>query len=143
MSYLLDTNVVTELRKSQHRADPAVRSWVAARRPSDLYLSVITVLEIELGIARLKRRDPAQADRLHTWLDDDVLDVFAGRVLPVDVAVARCAARLHVPDPRPERDALLAATASVHGLCVVTRNVADFAMTGVAVIDPWSHGGSR
>lgn len=138
MSYLLDTNVISELRKPALRADRAVRSWVAARRPSDLYLSVVTVLEIEVGIVRLRRRDARQADRLQAWLEDDVLDVFAGRVIPVDIAVARRTARLHVPDPRPERDALIGATAVVHGLTVVTRNVADFATMGVAMIDPWS-----
>lgn len=138
MSYLLDTNVISELRKSERRADRAVRSWVAARLPSDLHLSTITILEIELGIARLGRRDPAQADRLQTWLEDDLLKVFGGRTLSVDVPVARRAARLHVPDPRPEREALIAATAIVHGLTVVTRNVADFEPMGVAVIDPWS-----
>lgn len=143
MSYLLDTNVVSELRKSQSRADQAVRSWVAARVSTDLHLSVVTILEIELGIARLSRRSPAQADRLQTWLEDDVLEVFGGRILPVDVLVARRAARLHVPDPRPERDALIAATAVVHGLTVVTRNVADCEPMGVAVIDPWSHNVSR
>lgn len=138
MSYLLDTNVISELRKPALRADRAVRSWVAARRPSDLYLSVVTVLEIEVGIVRLRRRDARQADRLQAWLEDDLLHVFAGRVIPVDIAVARRTARLHVPDPRPERDALIGATAVVHGLTVVTRNVADFATMGVAMIDPWS-----
>jgi hypothetical protein len=138
VSYLLDTNVISELRKPEHRADPAVRSWAAARLPSHLHLSAITVLEIELGIGRLRRRDAVQADRLQTWLEDDLLAVFAGRILAVDVPVARRAARLHVPDPRPERDALIAATAIVHGLTMVTRNVADFEPMGVAVIDPWS-----
>lgn len=138
MSYLLDTNVISELRKPGHRVDRAVRSWVAARKPSDLYLSAITVLEIEVGIVRLRRRDARPADRLQAWLEDDVLHVFAGRVIPVDVAVARRAAQLHLPDPRPERDALIGATAIVHGLTVVTRNVADFETMGVAMIDPWT-----
>lgn len=137
MSYLLDTNVVSELRKPARRADSRVRSWVASRRPSDLYLSVITVLEVELGIARLDRQDHAQARRLQSWLDGQLLSAFTGRVLPIDLAAARRAAHLHVPDPRPERDALIAATAAVHGLTVVTRNVKDFAPLEVAVVNPW------
>lgn len=137
MSHLLDTNVISELRKPQQRADPGVRRWVDARRTTDLFLSAITVLEVEVGIGRLARRDRAQAARLQTWLDDELLDVFAGRILAVDVPVARRAARLHVPDPRPERDALIAATAAVHGLTVVTRNLKDFEPLDVAVINPW------
>ncbi len=137
MSYLLDTNVVSELRKPERRANSGVRAWVAARAVSDLYLSAITVLEVEVGIARLARRDPAQAERLQTWLDDELLDAFARRVLAVDVPVARCAGRLHLPDPRPERDALIAATATVHGLTLVTRNVKDFGSLDVAVVNPW------
>lgn len=138
MSYLLDTNVVSELRKSERRASPAVRSWVTSRTPSDLYLCVITILELEIGIARLSRRDPVQSNRLKTWLNDDVLGAFAGRILPIDMPVARRAAQLHVPDPRPERDALIAATAIAHGLSVVTRNVKDFDGLGVDVINPWT-----
>jgi len=141
VSYLLDTNVISELRKSERRATPAVRAWVSSRAPSDLHLSAITVLEIEVGIGRLSRRDQTQAGRLRTWLEDDVLKVFAGRVLSIDVPVARQAARLQVPNPRPERDALIAATAVVHDLTVVTRNVADFEPMGVAVVDPWSENG--
>lgn len=107
--------------------------------PADLCLSVITVLEVELGIARLAKRDSAQAQRLHVWFEDDLLSVFDGRILPVDVAVARRAARLHVPDPWPKRDALIAATGISHGLTVVTRNVADFEPMGAPVLDPWGH----
>lgn len=140
MSHLLDTNVISELRKPKRKADDGVRAWVGARAPSDLYLSAITVLEVEVGIGRLARRDPVQAGRLQTWLDEELLDAFAGRVLPVDVPVARRAARLHVPDPRPERDALIAATAAVHGLAVVTRNAKDFESLDVAVINPWGDG---
>lgn len=138
MSHLLDTNVISELRKSPRRADSRVRAWVAGRVPSDLYLSVITVLEVEVGIGRIVRRDALQGERLQAWLDDELLDAFAGRILPVDVPVARRAARLHVPDPRPERDALIAATAAVHGLTVATRNVKDFAALDVPILDPWS-----
>lgn len=140
MSYLLDTNVISELRKSERRADASVRAWVAGRATSDLYVSVITLLEVEVGIGRLTRRDSVQAERLQRWFDEELLDAFAGRVLPVDVSVARRAARLHVPDPRPERDALIAATAAVHGFAVVTRNVKDFETLDVAVINPWDNG---
>lgn len=138
MSYLLDTNVISELRKPASRADQAVRSWVGAREISELYLSAITILEIEVGIARLSRKDHRQSARLRVWLEDEVLDLFSGRILPVGVPEVRRAAWLHVPDPRPERDALIGATAVVHDLTVVTRNVADFEPMGVAVINPFS-----
>ncbi|WP_068400101.1 type II toxin-antitoxin system VapC family toxin [Kribbia dieselivorans] len=137
MSYLLDTNVISELRKPAHRASSAVRAWVAARTPSDLHLSVMTILEVEVGIGRLGRRDTLQADRLRTWLEDDLMGSFHGRILAIDLPVARRAAQLHVPDPRPERDALIAATAMTHGLTVVTRNVKDFDAFGLAIINPW------
>ena len=139
MSYLLDTNVVSELRKPRARADRAVRAWVGAREASDLYLSAVTILELEVGIARLSRRDAAQAARLTLWLEDEVLDVFSGRIMAIGVAEVRRAAWLHVPDPRPERDALIAATAAVHGLTIVTRNVSDFIPMGVPLINPWSY----
>lgn len=138
MTYLLDTNVLSELRKSASSADHSVRAWVASRRPSELYLSVVTIMEIDLGIGRVERRDSAQGKRLRSWLEDTVLDAFSGRILAVDLAVARRAARLHVPDPRPERDAMIAATADEHGMTVVTRNVKDFAPMGVAVVNPWA-----
>lgn len=142
MSYLLDTNVISELRKPESRANADVRAWAADRAPSDLHLSVVTIMEIEIGIARLARRDARQAARLQSWLDDDLLPVFSGRILPMDLAVARRAARMHVPDPRPERDALIAATAAVHGLTVVTRNGKDFESLGSAIVDPWLPHGS-
>ncbi|BDT89648.1 type II toxin-antitoxin system VapC family toxin [Nocardia cyriacigeorgica] len=138
MTYLLDTNVISELRKSSRVANPSVRAWVAARRPSELYLSVITVMEIEIGIGRVERRDSVQGKRLRSWLEDEVLDVFAGRILDLDLASARRAAQSHVPDPRPERDTMIAATASEHGMTVVTRNTKDFSQLGVPTIDPWT-----
>jgi predicted nucleic acid-binding protein len=134
--YLLDTNVVSELRKN-HRAAPSVMRWARPIPASSLYLSSITVLELETGILRLERHDSAQSKLLRTWLEHHVLPAFAGRILPIDAAVASKCARLHVPDPRSEYDALIAATALVHGMTVVTRNTADFAGSGVAVINPW------
>ncbi|MEA2755912.1 MAG: toxin FitB, partial [Aliidongia sp.] len=102
-----------------------------------LHLSAITILELELGILQMERRDPRQAALLRTWLETRVLPEFDGRIIPVDTIVARRCARLDVPDPRAERGALIAATALVHGMIVVTRNLADFAPTGVPLLNPW------
>ncbi len=136
--FVLDTNVVSELRKAKSgKADANVITWAAAQQPAGLYLSAISILEIELGILQVERRDAAQAALLHTWLKQHVLPAFAERILPVDTAIAQRCARLHVPDPRSERDALIAATALVHGMTVVTRNVADFARMEVALLNPW------
>ena len=107
--------------------------------PGGLFLSAITILELETGALLVERRDPAQGAILRAWLDGHVLPAFAGRVLAVDTAVAQRCARLHVPDPRADRDALIAATALVHGMTVVTRNVADFEPTGVPTLNPWNH----
>jgi predicted nucleic acid-binding protein len=136
--YVLDTNVVSELRKAKGgKADRHVTAWAGSVPPAALFLSVITILELELGVLLAERRDPPQGAVLRAWLDDRVLPAFADRVLPIDVGVARRCARLHVPDPQSDRDALIAATALLHGMAVVTRNTADFATTGVAVINPW------
>lgn len=137
MNYLLDTNVVSELRKRGDRVEATVKAWVAAQPPMNLYLSVITVLELELGAARLRRKDELQARRIDGWIRDAVLPAFDKRILPIDVPVARRAAVLHIPDPRPERDALIAATASVNDLTLVTRNVRDFESAGIPVFNPW------
>lgn len=134
--YLLDTNVLSEFRRP--RPDLGVIEWMRAQRPGDLYLSVITVMEHEIGFRRIERRDEAQARRLQQWLEDSVLAGFESRILPIDLAVARCCAASHVPDPAPERDALIAATALVHGLTVVTRNERDFRRFGVSVMNPFS-----
>jgi len=138
VTYLLDTNVISELRKSGDRADPKVRAWARAQRTSELWLSVITIMEVEIGVARVEKRDGRQGTTLRRWLERDLLPAFEGRLLPIDLAIARRAAALHVPDPRPERDVLIAATASERGLIVVTRNVSDFASLDVDLFDPWS-----
>ncbi|MGH7189007.1 MAG: type II toxin-antitoxin system VapC family toxin [Acetobacteraceae bacterium] len=139
--FLLDTNVVSELRKVRSgRADRNVAAWMRHVRSASLYLSVIVVHELEVGTLLAERRDPSQGTLLRAWLDEHVLAVFAERILPVDTDVARRSAALHVPDPRPFRDALIAATALLSGMTVVTRNVVDFAGTGVVTINPWITG---
>ena len=136
---LLDTNVVSELRKiGTRRIDAKVAKWAASAGAGGFFISVITLMELETGVRLVERRDTKQGAMLRSWLDDKVLPGFAGRILPVDEAVAlRCAA-LHVPDPRPERDALIAATSLVHGMTLVTRNVADFEPMGVPLFNPWA-----
>ena len=136
--YLLDTNVVSELRKAgAGKADRQVTAWATGVPPSVLFLSAITILELEIGVLRIERRDAAHGALLRGWLASHVLPAFADRILPIDTAVAQRCARLHVPAPRADRDALIAATALVHGLTVVTRNVADFEPTGVPLLNPW------
>ncbi|WP_158933338.1 type II toxin-antitoxin system VapC family toxin [Acidisphaera sp. S103] len=136
--FLLDTNVISELRKAgDGKADTNVVTWLSSVDATTCYLSAITLMEIELGILRIERRDPVQGARLRAWMDQHILPEFADRTLPVDTAVALRCAPLHVPDPRPKRDAFIAATALAHGMTVVTRNVADFAPTGVPLLNPW------
>ena len=139
MTYLIDTNVWSELR-NRGRADDKVRRWAEAANPADFYLSVVTVFELERGVLLIERRDPQQGSRLRGWLERHVLQPFETRILPIDTAIARKCAALHVPDPRPERDALIAATALTHGLTVVTRNVSDFELMEVALLNPWAFG---
>lgn len=137
--FILDTNVVSELRKAKSgKADAGVVSWAASVQLGGLFISAITILELETGVLQVERRDPAQGAILRTWLDGHVLPTFSGRVLAVDAVVAQCCAKLHVPDPRSERDALIAATALVHGMTVVTRNVCDFEPMDVRLLNPWS-----
>ena len=137
--YLLDTNVISELRKAgDGRADAKVVAWLNSVDTATLYVSAVTVMELELGVLRIERRDPDQGALLRAWLDHRVLPEFAGRTLPVDKAVALRCAPLHVPNPRSERDAFIAATALSHGMTIATRNVADFAPTGVRLINPWT-----
>ena len=136
--FILDTNVVSELRKiGSGRADLQVARWAESVSIDIMHLSAMTVLELETGVLQLERKDPRQATMLRRWLDTVVLQEFGSRILPVDTIIAQRCARLHVPDPRPRRDALIAATALVHGLTVVTRNVQDFEGTEVIVLNPW------
>lgn len=134
--YLLDTNVVSALRRPE-KADPALRQWAESVPLALFYLSVITILEIETGAGLIARRDKIQGEILRRWIDDRILPSFDGRILAIDTATARQCARLHIPDPRPDRDALIAATALVHGLTVATRNDADFAPMRVPLLNPW------
>ncbi|SDQ13854.1 hypothetical protein SAMN04515695_0125 [Pseudovibrio sp. Tun.PSC04-5.I4] len=135
---LLDTNVVSELRKVEAgKADANLVAWCKTVAADDLYISAITVMELEMGILRLERKDTVQGEILRSWFGQKVLPEFCDRVLPIDVRVAQCCAQLHVPDPKSERDALIAATALVHGMQLVTRNVLDFAQTGVMLVNPW------
>jgi len=139
--YLLDTNVISELRKAgDGRADANVIQWFASVDAASFYVSVVTLMELEIGILRIERRDAAQGARLRTWMDARVLPEFSGRTLPIDTAVALRCARLHVPDPRSERDALIAATAIEHGMTLVTRNLADFEATGAQLLNPFRFG---
>ncbi|MGX4773490.1 PIN domain-containing protein [Bradyrhizobium guangdongense] len=134
--FLLDTNVISELRRPD-KADGNVVAWANASPATNFFISVISVLEIELGARLIRRKDAAHGAILRKWIDAQVLVRFEGRILAIDMAVAQRCAQLHVPNPRAERDALIAATALVHGLTVVTRNVEDFEPTGVPLLNPW------
>jgi len=134
--FVLDTNVVSELRRAE-KGDPRVFAWASSHREADFFLSAITILEIELGARLLERKDKTRGAILHAWIDRYVLPEFEGRILPIDVAVAMRCASLHVPTPMASNDALIAATALVHGMAVATRNEVDFARTGVMVVNPW------
>jgi predicted nucleic acid-binding protein len=156
---LLDTNVISELRKTANgRADPAVAAWAARQDPESTFISAVTVFEIEQGVLRMERRDRRQGAALRRWFEARVLPGFDGRILPFDTEVARRCAALHVPDPKPERDdeqvatspgggcavwgtahlVMIAATALVHGLTLATRNLADFRDMGAKLVDPWT-----
>lgn len=136
--FVLDTDVVSELRKVEAgKGDRKVAAWSAQVTARETFLAAITIHELELGIELLERKDKRQGAILRAWMDTRVLPEFDGRILPVDVAVALRCAKLHVPNPRPMRDALIAATALVHRMTVVTRNVRDFEPMGVEVLNPW------
>jgi len=136
--FILDTNVVSDLREVRlGKADPNVAQWADSVDAAELFVSAITIHELEIGVLLAERRDPAQGAVFRAWLNSHVLPAFAGCILPVDTAVAQRSARLHVPNPQPLRDGLIAATGLVHGMTVVTRNLADFLASGVALLNPW------
>lgn len=136
--YLLDTNVISELRKAKHnKADPNVIAWASRQNTAALYISVITVLELEQGILKLERHDQAQGQLLRQWLEQQVLTSFEHRILSLDTPAARQCAALHVPNPVSYRDAMIAAIALSNQLTVVSRNTDDFVATGVAFVNPW------
>ena len=134
--FLLDTNVVSELRKAT-RSDAGVRRWMAAHVTDELWLSVLVIGELRRGVELIRRRDPVAAASLETWLDG-LLDQYADRILPLTTRVAERWARITVPDPVPIIDGLLAATAIEHGLILVTRNAGDVASTGVTSLNPFT-----
>lgn len=136
--YILDTNVISELRKAHSgKADTSVIVWANSVHASTLFASVISLMELELGILSLGRKDQAQAAMLRKWFEGAVLPEFSKRTLSVDTQVALLCAKLHVPDKRSERDALIAATAIAHSMTVVTRNTSDFQQTGASLLNPW------
>lgn len=136
MSYLLDTNVISELRKGE-RAEPSVSSWFGGVADQEIYLSVLTIGEIRRGIESVRRRDPDSAATLDSWLSR-LTETHRDRILQVDRTIAEEWGRMNVPDPLPVVDGLLAATARVVGLMLVTRNVADVKATGVELLDPFN-----
>jgi toxin FitB len=135
---LLDTNVVSELRKTnQPHVNSNVVRWSRSYAAIDFCISVMTLMEIEIGVLRLERRDPAQGSSLRGWFESQVLKGFEGRILDIDARIVRKASGFHVPDPKPDRDAFIGATAGAHSLALATRNIRDFAAMGIDLINPW------
>jgi toxin FitB len=135
VSFLLDTNVVSEVRKNT--PDPGVAAWFASVPADELFLSVLVVGEIRQGIERLARRDQAQADIFEQWLSR-LIDSYGDRIVPITVGVAEAWGRLNAPDPVPAVDGLMAATALAHGWTLVTRSVGDVTSTGVRILNPFA-----
>ncbi|MDR0626941.1 MAG: type II toxin-antitoxin system VapC family toxin [Bifidobacteriaceae bacterium] len=137
MSFLLDTNVISELRKPDGRRNPGVTAWAESVCPTELFLSVISISELATWVGLTQRRDAAAGEHLAQWFDR-IRQTYAARTLDIDPPVAIIAGQLHVPDPRDYRDAFIAATAIEHQLTVATRNTADFIQTGVPTLNPFS-----
>jgi predicted nucleic acid-binding protein len=134
--FLLDTDVLSELRRPD-KANRGLIAWAKSTVPAELFISAITLFEIELGAAQAARKDAVKGKVLRTWIETQVMPAFRGRIIAVDAVVAQRCATLHVPDPRPQRDSLIAATALVHRMTVITRNVRDFEPMGVHLLNPW------
>jgi toxin FitB len=137
LSYLLDTNVISELRRGE-RADQNVKAWFSELADEEIFLSVLTMGEVRRGVENVRRRDPKAAAALDSWLAR-LGEAHRDRILPVDRAIAEEWGRMNVPDPLPVVDGLLAATAKVIGLTFATRNVADVEDSGVELLDPFSN----
>ena len=135
MSFLLDTNVISELRKGA-RAHEGVRRWFESLEPEEIFLSVVVTGEIRRGIEAIRRRDPRAAVTLDRWLKR-VVSSYESRILPIDALVADAWGRLNVPDPLPVVDGLMATTAKVHNLTLATRNIRDVERTGVSIVNPF------
>lgn len=136
--YLLDTNVVSEFRKlGSSQINANVKDWAEETDPELMFLSAISILELEIGVLQIERRDKKQGQVLRKWLSKHVLPTFSQRVLALDLAVAQRCASLHVPNPKSERDAMIAATAIEHRMTIVTRNLSDFKDSGVKMFNPW------
>lgn len=136
--YVLDTNVISELRRGKAQPSANVLAWAGDTQASTMFLSAITVLELEMGVLLLERKTPPQGVALRAWVNS-VRVAFEGRILAFTEEAALLCARMHVPNPKADRDAMIAAIARVHGFTVVTRNTADFAETGAQLLDPWSY----
>lgn len=134
--YLLDTNTLSELRSGKRGQSQAVRAWADQVQPGQLFISTVTVLEIEIGIQRLERLSPPQGQAIRSWFEQ-VRQSFTNRIVPFSEKTALLCASLHTPDPAPVYDSMIAATALEHGFIVVTRNARDFQRTGVPVLNPW------
>lgn len=138
--FLLDTNVVSELRKASNgKANRGVVAWAASVPSQEMFLSAISLFEIELGVLLAERSDPSKGVLLRQWLNGNVLPAFANRVLPITTEIAVRSALAHVPGPAPFRDSLIGATALEHSLTLVTRNVADFKnQSTLTILNPWA-----
>jgi toxin FitB len=136
--FLIDTNVLSEFRLlHDNRADKAVAAWASLHDPDTFFMSAVTLMEAEIGIRRMEWRDPRQGRVLRDWFNGVILPRYRTRILPIDDRVATLAATFHVPNPAPFADSLIAATAIIHGMTIVTRNVRDFGFPSVAVLNPW------